>query len=140
TLPVTIAIGNNPFGGALSGTTTQSAVGGVATFPGLSINKAGPNYTLLASSPNLQAATSQQFDVTAPPPPLGLAILNTDVVSAGRGNMRGNGTGTIALTGVTGPVTRALLYWHGPTNSTNSAANASVTFAGHSVTGANSGL
>jgi hypothetical protein len=37
---VTLAIGNNPSGGTLSGTTTINAVGGIATFSGLSINNA----------------------------------------------------------------------------------------------------
>src|SRR5207247_8592479 len=38
---VTIAIGNNPGGGALSGTTNPSAVGGGATFADLSSDQAG---------------------------------------------------------------------------------------------------
>ena len=37
--PVTLAIGNNPGGAALSGTTTQAAVNGVATFANLSHNR-----------------------------------------------------------------------------------------------------
>src|SRR5438093_1593189 len=47
---VTLAIGNNPGGGALSGTPTQTAVGGVASFSGLTINKAGIGYTLTAAA------------------------------------------------------------------------------------------
>src|SRR3989344_9570446 len=50
-------------------------------------------------------------------------VFNTDFVSAGVGGMRNNYTGTIALSGVTGPVSQALLYWHGPTNSTVDAGN-----------------
>ena len=41
-----MAIGTNPGGGTLSGTTTVAAVAGVATFSNLSINKAGTGYTL----------------------------------------------------------------------------------------------
>ena len=41
--------------------------------------------------------------------------------------MRNVGGGTITLSGVSGPVTKAYLYWHGPTNSSNLNANASVT-------------
>ncbi len=67
-------------------------------------------------------------------------VLNTNVVSAGVGGMRGTGTGTIALTGVTGTVTKALLYWQGPTNSTSPTANATVTFASTLVTGTNIGF
>ena len=62
---VTIAIGTNPSGGTLSGTTPVSAVAGVATFLNLSINKAGTGYTLTASATGLTGATSSTFNVTA---------------------------------------------------------------------------
>ena len=65
---------------------------------------------------------------------------NTDVASFGFGGMRGTGTGTINVSGVTGEVNRALLYWNGPTNSTSPAANAAVTFDGTPVTGTNIGF
>jgi hypothetical protein len=48
----------------LSGTVRVAAVGGVATFSNLSIDRAGAGYTLGASSGSLQAATSTGFDVT----------------------------------------------------------------------------
>jgi hypothetical protein len=67
-------------------------------------------------------------------------VKNTNYVSAGYGGMRTIGTGTIQLSGVTGTVTRALLYWHGPTNSTDPTVNATVSFAGHAVTGTNIGM
>ena len=47
---VSLAIQNNPSAGTLSGTTTQAASGGVATFNNLSINQAGAGYTLTASA------------------------------------------------------------------------------------------
>ena len=64
-------------------------------------------------------------------------VFDTDFTSAGVGGMRGTGTGTIALTGVTGTITEAYLFWHGPTNAsaTNTGANASVSFAGSGITG-----
>jgi len=62
---VTVAIGNNPGGGSLSGTKTVTAVAGVAAFPGLSISQAGGGYTLSATAPGLTAATSAPFDITA---------------------------------------------------------------------------
>jgi hypothetical protein len=66
-------------------------------------------------------------------------VFATDVVHAGFGGMRNDGTGTLTVSGVTGTVTRAYLYWHGPTESSDAAVNAAVTFAGSAVTGANIG-
>ena len=45
-------------GGTLSGTTTVAAVGGVATFSNLSINKAGTGYTLTAADGSLGGSSS----------------------------------------------------------------------------------
>src|SRR3989475_568008 len=64
TATVTLAIGTNPGGGTLSGTTAVAAAGGVATFPGLSINKAGVGYTLAATATGVTGATSAAFTVT----------------------------------------------------------------------------
>ncbi len=64
----------------------------------------------------------------------------TDVASAGFGGMRGLGTGTITLSGVSGTVTKAFFYWQGPTNSSDPTGNASVTFAGNNITGTNIGF
>ena len=60
---VTVAIGTNPSGGTLSGTTTVAAVNGVATFAGLSIDKAGSGYTLTAADDSLTGATSNTFTI-----------------------------------------------------------------------------
>jgi Bacterial Ig-like domain (group 3) len=59
---ITVAIGAGT--GTLSGTTTQSAVSGVATFDNLSINKIANGYTLTAS-PNggVPDATSTAFNI-----------------------------------------------------------------------------
>ncbi|WPB74180.1 S8 family serine peptidase [Archangium violaceum] len=61
---ITLAIGDNAGGGTLSGTATVPAVSGVATFTGLSINKVGTGYTLVASSPDLTGVTSSGFIIT----------------------------------------------------------------------------
>jgi len=61
---VTIAIGNNPGGGTLSGTETVNAVAGIATFPGVSINAVGTGYTLTAAATGLTSATSNAFNIT----------------------------------------------------------------------------
>ncbi|HYV48395.1 MAG TPA: hemagglutinin, partial [Myxococcaceae bacterium] len=65
TASITVAIGTNPGGGALSGTTTVAAVAGVATFSNLSVDKAGTGYTLTAASSPLTGATSSTFNITA---------------------------------------------------------------------------
>ena len=49
--------------------------------------------------------------------PTGFSVSNTDVGEFGVGGMRGHGTGSIAASGITGPVTHAFLFWNGPTNS-----------------------
>ena len=64
---VTIAIGTNPAGGALAGTTTRNTVNGVATFSAWSIDKAGTGYRLIATAPGLDTATSAAFDITVGP-------------------------------------------------------------------------
>lgn len=50
TAAVTLTILNNPGGGFLSGATIVDAVGGVATFPGISIDQSGLSYTLSAGT------------------------------------------------------------------------------------------
>jgi hypothetical protein len=62
--PITLDFGNNAGSGTLSGTLTQNAVSGVATFSGISIDKIGTGYTLAASSGTLAGATSNPFNIT----------------------------------------------------------------------------
>jgi len=62
---VSVTLGTNPGGAALRGTTVRPAVGGIATFAGLSISAAGSGYTLVASAPDRASATSDPFTVTA---------------------------------------------------------------------------
>jgi len=62
---VTVKIDSNPGGGSLSGTTTETASGGVASFPALStdkslsIDKQGIGYTLIASTTSPGISTSE---------------------------------------------------------------------------------
>jgi hypothetical protein len=66
---------------------------------------------------------------------------NVDVGEFGVGGMRGGaGISSISVSGITAPVIGAFLYWNGPTNSTDSTANASVMFNGNPVTGTNIGF
>jgi hypothetical protein len=62
---ISLAIGDNPGAGTLSGTASMTAVAGVASFTGLSIEKSGAGYTLVASSAGLTAGTSAAFDIVA---------------------------------------------------------------------------
>ena len=62
---ITMAIGVNPGGGTLSGTTSVAAVGGVATFGNLSIDVAGTGYKLTAASTGLTEITSTAFNITS---------------------------------------------------------------------------
>jgi hypothetical protein len=70
-----------------------------------------------------------------------LTARNVDLTGFGDGGMRGDGTGSFVVSGVpTGSVERAYLYWHGPTNSTDAAANAAVEVNANPVTGTNIGF
>ncbi len=72
---VTLSLGANPGGSTLTGTLTETAVNGVATFPLLHIDRSGTGYTLVATSGALVRATSAPFTVR----------LNLIAVSAGGG-------------------------------------------------------
>src|SRR3989454_1031080 len=59
---VAVALGSNPDGATLSGTTPVAALNGIATFF-LSLDKVGTGYTLTASAGGLGPVTSSAFDV-----------------------------------------------------------------------------
>ncbi|MBC7386553.1 MAG: hypothetical protein H7301_10400 [Cryobacterium sp.] len=60
---VTLNISTNVGGSTLSGTLTRSAVGGVATFSDISLNKIGTSYRLTAASSGLTSAVSTTFNI-----------------------------------------------------------------------------
>ncbi len=65
---VTLGLANNPGGGSLAGTVTVTAVNGVATFSGLSIdtaNNVADYYTLQASSSGLSPTTTSLVHVAS---------------------------------------------------------------------------
>jgi alpha-tubulin suppressor-like RCC1 family protein len=64
TAAVSLTLSTNPGSATLDGTTTVNAVGGVATFSGLSITKAAAGYQLTASSGTLTSSPSSAFTVT----------------------------------------------------------------------------
>ena len=61
---MSIALANDPTGATLGGTTSVTAVGGVATFTGLTLNLAASGYTLSAFSGNLALGGSTAFTVS----------------------------------------------------------------------------
>jgi hypothetical protein len=65
--PITLQIGANPGNATLGGQVTRNAVNGVATFSDLTLNQAGDNYTLVASTPQLPSANSAPFSVSTVP-------------------------------------------------------------------------
>jgi hypothetical protein len=67
-------------------------------------------------------------------------VQDTDWTEAGLGGLRGTGTGAITLAGITGTVSKAYLYWHGPTSSSDPNANAGVSFAGTGIVGTQIGF
>ncbi|HRN52393.1 MAG TPA: hypothetical protein PK788_02795, partial [Gemmatimonadaceae bacterium] len=62
---VTLALAPNAANATLVGTTTVAAVGGVATFPGLTVERAGTGFAIIAASDTLAVAASAEFDVSA---------------------------------------------------------------------------
>ncbi len=61
---VTLALANNPGSSTLGGTVIVSAVDGVATFSGLTINNSGIGYAFQATSAGLTTGTSSPFNVS----------------------------------------------------------------------------
>ncbi len=120
---VTLAIGANPGGATLGGTTSAAAVAGVATFHGLTLDKSGTGYTLTAAATGPSGATSAPFNVaagpasvlvvTTQPPASVIAGAGFGVVIAARdalGNVATGfaGTVTLAITAGTGTAGAAL--------------------------------
>jgi alpha-tubulin suppressor-like RCC1 family protein len=66
TVEITLSLTSNPSGANLTGTASVFAINGVATFPYLSLNRAGTGYTLTATATDLTSATSSTFNVSAP--------------------------------------------------------------------------
>jgi MYXO-CTERM domain-containing protein len=120
---VTLALGSNPSGGTLSGTTTATMTGGVATFSNLSLNKVGVGYTLTATSTGLTDATSSAFKIVAGPPAK-LAILTQP----------GNSSAGAAIS----PAVRVALL-DGQDNPTTSTGAVSIALAANTAGGTLSG-
>ncbi len=105
TAQISIGFAVNAGGGTLSGTTTKAAVAGVATFSNLSIDNAGYNYSLAASSPGATSATSDPFTIDQV-----AVVCVEDVDCSGQlalaqTNQGFGGSSTVDVTAVQGPAT-----------------------------------
>lgn len=89
---VAISLGGNGGLGSLSGTLTATAVGGVATFSGLSVSLAGSGYTITASSGALANGTSNAVAVTAGSATQLAAVGPGDVASSTAFTFQADGT------------------------------------------------
>ncbi|ARU04153.1 hypothetical protein CCO03_05205 [Comamonas serinivorans] len=87
----------------------------------------------------LLVAAAWPLSATAGPLTSDFTVTSTDFATFGIGQLRGSGTGNLVVTGVSGPVQRAVLYWHGPTRSSSLTVNADVQLAGQAVAGINVG-
>lgn len=67
TVPVTLTHDAHPGGGTFSGAATVAATNGTAAFSGLSVDRPGNGYTLVASAPCLAGVMSAPFDSAAQP-------------------------------------------------------------------------
>jgi hypothetical protein len=90
---VTVSLLNNPGSSTLSGQLTVTAVNGVATFSGLSLNNVGTGYTLSVSASGAASATTSPFNISQAllPPTLG-AIANQTVLAGGSIHVTLNGS------------------------------------------------
>ncbi len=64
TSDVSIALKHNPGKGTLNGVTEVNASDGVATFSGLTLDKAANGYTIQATTTGLSSATTKSFNIT----------------------------------------------------------------------------
>ena len=109
---VTLALGDNPTGATLFGTTTVRAVDGVATFSDLRVERPGSGYTLLAAAAGRARALSNPFAVigrgalafvTPPPPSVAGGVVMSPPIQLAVQDAAGN-----TVPGATNAVTLAL--------------------------------
>jgi hypothetical protein len=101
---VTLSLGSNPGQATLGGRVSAPMVHGVATFSSLTLTKASPAYTLQASSPGLQAATSASIAVT---PAAAKALAFGQLPTAGSVGVVLNPTVTVLIEDAFGNLTTA---------------------------------
>ena len=139
-----VAIGTNSGSATLGGTATVTAVNGVATFSGLTVNKAGVGYTLTVNSTGAGAGTTTPFSVIAGaasvlsiasgnaqsgPVSTALAQPIVALVTDANGNAKAGESVTFAVTGGGGSVSLA-------TGTTDAAGHASTSWTLGATVGA----
>jgi hypothetical protein len=152
---ITLSLGANPGSGFLSGTlsATQAPGSGVVSFANLSINNTGNGYALLATSPNVNAAASQTFNVVSTGDAIALRfITNTVPASTTAGTALASTGGALAVevinstgarvTSSTAPISLSVQGNRSNLSGTVTVAavNGVATFTGTSLTRADTGL
>jgi hypothetical protein len=113
---VTLALAGNPGGATLGGNLTMPMYNGLLTFYGLTLNVAGPGYTIGATSSGFTPATSSP--ITVVDPPVALAVTSTPPSSVAVGQAFGVTVSVVDIfgnlaPGYTGGVTIALVGRNG---------------------------
>ena len=144
---VSISLGTNPTGGTLTGTLTQNAVAGIATFGDLMISKVGSGYTLVITSANAGRTTSAAFDITpglASVTPAAVDAVFTDVPFTLTGTDFVIGGTTVAVTGgqvvPTGVVVRSAVSLDGSFTIAGGAGTSTETITITTAFGTSNGL
>ena len=120
---------------------TPKSVTPKATTSGEGLNALAGSKAFCASGTSDARVAAEVFATNSAARSAALAttVYNTDFVSAGTGGMRDVGSGTINLSGTSGSVTKAYLYWHGVTNLTTDVGS-TITVNSTSVAGTNIGV
>src|SRR5207245_1369353 len=114
----------------------QSVAVGHYTVTYVGLTKGGwPAYTLYLQGGGRIAALALATEAVATELQFAEKRSHTNVVAAGVGGLRNQTSGSITISGVSGTVTKAYLYWQGPTNSTSPTVNSSITINGTLVVG-----
>ena len=92
---VTVALGQNPGGESLGGTLTAPAVGGVATFTNLTLDKPSGEYSLQVSSGVLESQTPSK-QVAPPPAP---TVIGQTLATTQKTNKKGKPQGKATFSG-----------------------------------------
>ena len=145
-LPGTASDDGLPIGSSLSVTWSKDSGSGAVAFddihsPATMASFSSPGTYVLrlsATDGTLTSYSTATVNVISVP---GIDYLkNVDVLSAGIGGLRLTKHATIHLQGITGPVKKAYLYWHGPTDEQDPNVNSQVWLNGRLVTGKNIGF